>query len=183
MTAERHVSFGSLFTAFLKVSLCGFSGGLVWAHRIVVERRRWITEEEFADILSLCQFLPGPNVVGIAVCVGAKLRGSLGAIVATAGFLLIPWTIGFSLGLVFLQYAHNAVLQHILGGVSAAAAGLLIATGFRMLRPHRNRPVALVISGLAFGGIVFTKLPLLVVLFSLAASGIAATGIENARTR
>jgi chromate transporter len=183
MTAERRVSLGSLFTAFLTVSLCGFGGGLVWAHRIAVDRRRWITEEEFADILSLCQFLPGPNVVGIAVCVGAKLRGSPGAIVAVAGFLLIPWTIGFSLGLAFLQYAHNAVLLHILGGVSSAAAGLLIATGVRMLRPHRKRPVALVISGLAFGGIVFTNLPLLVVLFSLAASGIAATAFESARAR
>ena len=99
------VSLAALFVAFLKVSLCGFGGGLVWAHRVTVEQCRWLNEEQFADILSLCQFMPGPNVVGIAVCVGAKLRGLIGALAATSGFLLIPWTIGFSLGVVILHYA------------------------------------------------------------------------------
>src|ERR1700722_9992393 len=114
--SEERVTLGALFTEFLKVSLCGLGGGLAWAHRSAVEQRRWISEEEFADILSLCQFMPGPNVVGIAVCVGAKRRGSAGAIAATAGFVVIPWTIGFSLGVLLLQYAHVAALQNILGG-------------------------------------------------------------------
>jgi chromate transporter len=187
MTDDRRppecVSLGALFLAFLKVSLFGAGGGIVWAHRIAVDQRQWTSEEEFADIVSLCQFMPGPNVVGIAVCVGAKLRGSIGAVAAVLGFLLIPWTIGFAFGVLFLQYAHIAVIRNILGGVSAAAAGLLIATGLRMLRPHRNRPAALVIAVLAFGGIVFTNLPFLMVLFSLAALGIAASGIESSRTR
>ena len=102
---------------------------------------------------------------------------------AVSGFLLIPWTIGFSLGVLFLQYAHLAVIQNILGGVSSTAAGLLIATGIRMLRPHRRRPAAWAIAALAFGGIVLTNLPFLMVLFSLAALGIAVAGIENMRTR
>jgi chromate transporter len=91
------VPLGALFIAFLKVSLYGVGGGggLVWSRRIAVDQRRWITEQDFADIVSLCQFLPGPNIVGIAVCVGTKLRGAVGAIAAVAGFLLIPWSIGF----------------------------------------------------------------------------------------
>lgn len=135
--SEEYVLRGALFIAFLKVSLCGFGGGLVWAHRTVVEQRRWISEEEFADILSLCQFMPGPNVVGIAVCAETKLRGSIGAIAAVSGFVLISWTIGFSLGVLYLQYAHLAVLQNILGGISAAATGLLIASGQDRARPQR----------------------------------------------
>ena len=151
----ERVSLGALFWAFLNVSLFGAGGGIVWTHRVAVDRRRWKGEEEFADIVGLCQFMPGPNVVGIAVCVGAKLRGSVGAAAAVLGFLLIPWTIGFAFGVLFLQYAHFAVIRNILGGVSASAAGLLIATGFRMLRPHRNRPAALVIAalGIAIAGI------------------------------
>ena len=120
----ERVSLGALFLAFLNVSLFGAGGGIVWAHRIAVDQRQWTTEEEFAEIVSLCQFMPGPNVVGIAVCVGAKLRGSVGAAAAVLGFLLIPWTIGFAFGVLFLQYAHIAVIRNILGGVSAAAAGL-----------------------------------------------------------
>ena len=179
----ERVSLGALFLAFLNVSLFGAGGGIVWAHHIAVDRRQWTSEEEFADIVSLCQFMPGPNVVGIAVCVGAKLRGAIGATAAVLGFLLIPWTIGFAFGVLFLQYAHIAMVRNILGGVSAAAAGLLIATGLRMLRPHRGRPEALAISALAFGGIMFTNLPFLMVLFSLTALGIAVAGVESTRTR
>jgi chromate transporter len=179
----EHVALAALFIAFLKVSLCSFGGGLVWARRIAIEQRHWISEEEFADILSLCQFMPGPNVVGIAVCVGAKLRGLIGAIAAVSGFVLIPWAVGFSLGVVYLRHTHVAVLQHILGGISAAAAGGLIATGIRMLMPHRRRVQASAFAALAVGGMVFTKLPLLVVLLSLTPLSIAVAGIGNTRAQ
>jgi chromate transporter len=177
------VPLTSLFTAFLQVSLLGFGGGLVWARRIVVDQRQWATEDEFADILSLCQFMPGPNVVGIGVCVGAKRRGAAGAIAAVSGFVLLPCLAGFCLGLLYLQYAHLAVFRNILGGVSAVAAGMLIATGLRMLLPFRARPVALVVAALAFGGMAFTRLPLLAVLFGVALLSLAATRIETARAR
>jgi chromate transport protein ChrA len=153
--ATGRVALGALFWASLKVSLFGAGGGIVWAHRTAVDQRKWTSEEEFTDIVSFCQFMPGPNVVGIAVRVGAKPRGSIEAIAAVLGFLLIPWTIGFTFGMLFLQYARIAVIRNIFGGVSAAAAGLLIATGLRMPRPHRTRPAALVIAalGIAFAGI------------------------------
>src|SRR5947208_16678783 len=94
----RQVSLSELSIALLKVPLYGIGGGggLVWARRIAVEQQRWINEHDFADIVSLCQFMPGPNIVGIATCIGTKLRGVVGAVAAVAGFLLIPWTIGFT---------------------------------------------------------------------------------------
>ena len=94
-----HVALGALSRVFLQVSLCGFGGGLALAHRIVVDERQWLTEPEFADIVSLCQFLPGPNIIGIAVCTGTRLRGAAGAIAAAAGFLVIPWGLGLAAGL------------------------------------------------------------------------------------
>jgi chromate transporter len=128
------VSLAALFTAFLAVSLLGVGGGgIVWARRIAVEKRRWISDREFADIVSLCQFMPGPNIVGIAVCVGAKRRGAIGTIAALCGFLIIPWAIGLSVGLLCLEYAHLPILKNILGGIAATASGLLIATGIRLL--------------------------------------------------
>src|SRR5690349_85000 len=165
--AVAGVTLTALFGEFLRASLCGFGGGPVWVRHAVVERRRWLSEAEFSDILSFCQFMPGPNVVGIAVCVGERLRGGAGALAALAGFLVIPWVIGFSLGVLFLEYAHLPLLRNILGGVSAAAAGLLIATGIRLLLPQRRRPVALVFATAAFGLMAFAKLPLLLVLFTL----------------
>jgi chromate transporter len=182
---EQPVSLAALFTAFLTVSLCGVGGGggIVWARRIAVENHRWISDREFADIVSLCQFMPGPNIVGIAVCVGAKLRGAIGTIAALCGFLVIPWAVGFSLGVLYLKYAHLTVLRNILGGIAATAARLLIATGIRLLMPHRRCPAALLFAALAFSLILFGKLPLLVVLFGLVPLSIAVAGIENARAR
>jgi chromate transporter len=126
---EQSVPLAALFIAFLTVSLMGFGGGLVWARRIVVETRRWISDHEFADIVSLCQFMPGPNIVGIAVCIGAKTRGAIGTIAAISGFLLIPWGAGLALGLLYLKYAHLTVLRNILGGVAATAPGSSLRQG------------------------------------------------------
>jgi chromate transporter len=179
------VPLAALFTAFLAVSLYGVGGGggIVWARRIAVENRRWISDTDFADIVSLCQFMPGPNIVGIAVCVGAKMRGAIGTIAALCGFLVIPWAIGLSIGLLCLEYAHLPVLRNILSGIAATAAGLLIATGLRLLMPHRRRPAALVFAVLAYGLITFGGLPLLIVLFSLVPLSIAVAIIENGRAR
>ena len=127
--------------------------------------------------------MPGPNIVGIAVCVGAKMRGGIGTIAALCGFLVIPWVVGFSLGVLRLGYAHLTVLRNILGGIAAAAAGLLIATGIRLLMPHRRRPAAILFAALAFGLIIFARLPLLAVLFGLVPLSIAVAGIQNARAR
>src|ERR1700757_1428509 len=164
----RRVALSALFLAFLKISLCGFGGGLFWARRVIVEQRQWMDDQEFAETLTLCQLMPGPNIVGITVCVGAKLRGAIGAVAAVAGFVLLPLTLGLTLGAVILQHAQLAVLRNVLGGLSAAAAGLLTGTGLRLLLPLRSRPTALVFAVLAFAGMAFTRLPLPAVLFALA---------------
>src|SRR5713226_10355788 len=105
------VTLPALFGEFLRASLSGLGGGPVWVRYAVVERRRWISDAEFADILSLCQFMPGPNVVGISICVGEKLRGGAGALAALGGFLVVPWAIGFSIGTLFLEYGHLPLLR------------------------------------------------------------------------
>ncbi len=183
--AGEPVTLAALFIGFLKVSLCGVGGGggIVWARRVAVENRCWISDREFADIVSLCQFMPGPNIVGIAVCVGAKMRGAVGTIAALCGFLVIPWALGFSLGVLYLKYAHLTVLRNILAGIAATAAGLLIATGIRLLMPYRRRAAALLFATLACGLIIFGRLPLLIVLFGLAPLSIAVAGMQNERRR
>jgi chromate transporter len=181
--SDERVTIAALFTEFLKVSLCSFGGGLVWARRSVVDQRHWMSEHEFADTLSLIQFLPGPNVIGIAVCVGTKLRGAIGALAALSGFVLIPCTMGFALGALYLQSANLPVVQNILRGVSDVAAGLLIATEIRLLMPHVGRPAAVLFAALAFAGIVFTKTPLLIVLLALAPLSIAVAAVEAGRAR
>lgn len=153
------------------------------AHRCAVERRRWLSEAEFGDVLTLCQFMPGPNVVGIAICVGAKTRGVAGALAAFAGFVMIPGTIGFIVIVLLLGQARSPAVGHVLHAISAAAAGLMIATGLRLLlRRHPRDLRAMVIATMAFAALALVKLPLLLVLAVLAPLSIAATMIWRGTT-
>ena len=176
------ITLSALFGTFLTVSMYGFGGPIVWARRIIVDQRGWLDDAEFGDILSFCQFLPGPNVVSISVCLGAKFRGPAGALAALGGFILVPWTVGFALGTIFLSYAQTAVLQGILRGVAAAAAGLILGTGIRLLLPYRRRPIALAFAALAFSGLAAVKLSLLVVVLALVPLSIALARAEPAAT-
>ena len=142
-----------------------------------------MSEAEFADTLSLCQFLPGVNFANMSICVGSKFRGPLGAVAAFSGLTLAPLTIALFLGAGYLRVAHFALVQHVLGGVSGAAAGLVIATGLRMLTPERRGPAMLVFAGLAFCGIVFIRLPLPVVLLGLAPLSIGASWLMSRGVR
>jgi chromate transporter len=176
-------SLPALFRGFLKVGFfsIGGGGGIVFSRHLVVEQRCWMDGHDFAEILSLCQFVPGPNMVGVAVCVGSRLRGMTGAIASLTGFTVIPLTIGFLLGTWCLRNTHLAMLQGILGGVSAAAAGLVIGTGLRLLMPYREHPTALLFAALAFGGLVFTRLSLLIIIIALVPLSIAIAAISSAR--
>ena len=165
------------------ISFGGFPTVLPDVRNFVVGTHGWMTDQEFANIFAMAQSIPGPNIVGIAVCIGAKLRGAIGTFAALCGFLVIPWAIGLSLGLLCLEYAHLPVLGNILRGIAATAAGLLIATGIRLLLPHRRRPAALLFAALAFVLITFARLPLLAVLFGLAPLSIAIAVVEAAKAR
>src|SRR3979409_2763976 len=90
-----------LFVAFFTVALHGFGGVLPWARRAIVEEKRWMTAEEFNEAFAISQFLPGANVVNLAVLFGGRLHGASGAAVALAGLLLPPMAIVLTLGALY----------------------------------------------------------------------------------
>jgi chromate transporter len=124
-----------LFLAFLKVAASGFGGALPWARRMFVEERRWMTAAEFNTIYALCQFLPGPNIVNMAAVFGSRVRGPTGAVAAVLGFIGLPFVLMVTLGFVYAQFGDVDVLRRVLGGLAAAAAGMIIATALKMAQP------------------------------------------------
>ena len=124
-----------LFVAFALIALCGFGGVLAWSRRVLVEERKWMTAEEFNDAYALCQFLPGPNVVNLSVVFGRRIRGLLGAAVASAGLLGPPFVIVSVIGFVYARFGEIAALQRMLIGVAAAAVGLVLGTCAKMALP------------------------------------------------
>jgi chromate transporter len=182
--AEAAVTLGALFFGFLRCAFGGIGGGLFAStRRVIVAERRWLSDAEFVDTLSLCQLMPGPNFANLAICTGARFRGAFGAAAAFSGLCAIPMAIALSLGSLYLRWSHLAVAQRTLGGVSAAAAGLVIATGIKMLLPYRRSPATLIFAALAFAGIVAARLPLPIVLLGLAPFSIAAGMIGGGRPR
>ena len=181
LNLREDVTLRALFLEFARIGLCGIGSMLVWTRRVIVDERHWMSEAEFAETLSLGRFLPGPEIANISIYVGSKFRGPIGAIIALLGLTAAPLAVGLVLGTLYLRYPHPAVIQKVLGGISAAAAGLLIATGIKMLMPHRHRrrPAALFFAALAFAGIILAKLPLLAVLVGLVPLSIAVAGVMS----
>ncbi len=79
-SADQHKgpTVAELFFGFFKLGLIGFGGVLPLARRMVVEDRKWLTGEEFTELLGLCQFLPGGNIINMAVAIGSKFQGGRG---------------------------------------------------------------------------------------------------------
>jgi chromate transporter len=172
-----------LFLAFLQISLSGFGGAINWAHQALVEQRRWMSEEDFTETLSLCQFLPGPNIVNFAMCLGQRQHGLGGALAALAGVVVVPLGIFVALGAFYTSFGQMAVVHGVLSGVSAAAAGFMISVGVRIAGPHRHRPWSAVFGGAAFIGMGLFKFPLVYVLLCLAPPSIAVAWWVEARKR
>src|SRR3954469_14522823 len=85
-----HATRRELFVAFLKTGISGFGGVLPFARRMLVDERKWLTELEFNEVLSLGQFLPGPNIVNVSIMVGRRFQGAGGALAAVCGLMLLP---------------------------------------------------------------------------------------------
>ena len=128
-------SLTELFRAFVIVSLSGFGGALPWARRMIVEQKRWMTTEEFNEAFALSQFLPGPNVVNFSVVFGSRFGGAPGAAVALAGLMGPPLMIVTVLAILYARFGDLEMLSRILAGITAAAAGLLIAVVAKMAAP------------------------------------------------
>lgn len=162
----------ALFLGFSSVGLSGFGGVLPFARRMLVDQRRWMTAEEFNAQLGLCQFLPGPNVVNLAVVVGKRYQGLAGAIVAPFGLLAGPIAIVLLLALLYDAYGNLSVAQSMLRGVAAVGAGLLFAMAWRMGAAIRDKAAFLPFVVLVVAGIAWLRWPMLwVMLAGLALSG------------
>ena len=162
-----------LFLGFLIVGLQGFGGVLPFARRMLVEQRRWLDDRAFTEVLSLSQFLPGPNIVNVSIIVGNRFRGPLGSIAATLGLMLMPFVIVLALAALYARFADLAAVRGATNGVSAAATGLIIATGLTITRPLKAVPWHIVVCVLTFVAIALLRLPLLSVLAVFAPISVA----------
>jgi chromate transporter len=164
-------SVGDLFWSFTVLALQGFGGVLAVVQRELVEKKRWLTREEFVEDWAVAQILPGPNVVNLSLMIGARSFGLRGAAAALAGMLTVPLLVVLLLAALYAGVAQFPAAQGALRGMAAVAAGLITATGIKLIGALRANPMGraacYALAGLTFVAIGVLRLPLLWVLASL----------------
>lgn len=125
-------SAAELYFTFNRLALQGFGGVLAVAQRELVERRRWLTREQFVEMLAISQVLPGPNIVNLSLMLGDRFFGLRGALAALAGMLAVPLVIVIALTVAYAEFARLPMVYGALRGMGAVAAGLIIATAVKL---------------------------------------------------
>ncbi len=159
----------ALAECFLHIALASFGGGLsAWTRRLVVDDRRWMTDEQFLSALTIARLFPGPNQVNLAIFIGVHFRGLPGALAALAGMLLVPLMILLTLGYAYFHFHTVPALRATLSGVVAAAAGMALSMGFKIVGNYWRQPDAMLFAAAAFAAVSLFHLHLGVAVLILA---------------
>jgi chromate transporter len=124
----RCVSISQVFLEFLIIGATSFGGVVPYLRGSLVSKRQWLSDKEFVELLSISQSLPGLNATNMAILVGQKLNGALGAIVAVFGVCLPGSLLMFIVGIVYRAHGDHAWTTGALKGVAAASVGLVLST-------------------------------------------------------
>lgn len=122
------VSIGEIFLEFLIMGATSFGGVVPYLRASLVGQRHWLDDKEFVEMLSISQSLPGLNATNMAILVGEKLHGLMGAVVAILGICLPGGVLLFIVGIFYHQHGDHAWATAALKGVAAAAVGLILST-------------------------------------------------------
>ena len=164
-------SLWDLFRSFTLLALQGFGGVLAVVQRELVEKKRWLSQEEFVEEWAVAQIMPGPNVVNLSLMIGSRYFGLPGALAALAGMLTVPLLLVLLIAILYAQVAHHPGVAGALRGMSAVTAGMIIATGLRLFPALKNNPlgwrVCLIFSAICFACIALFRFPLGYVLIGL----------------
>ncbi|AYM77324.1 chromate transporter [Janthinobacterium agaricidamnosum] len=168
-------SLADLFFSFTWLALQGFGGVLAVIQREMVERKRWLTQEEFLEDWAVAQIMPGPNVVNLSLMVGGRYFGLKGALTALVGMLAVPLVIVLLLGVLYTRFGDNPQMAGALRGMAAVSAGMIAATGVKLATALARHPLplwlTLSITVLGVLMVAIFRWPLLYILLGLGGIG------------
>ena len=171
VTLARPTSNKDLFIAFTLLALQGFGGVLAVAQRVLCDQKRWLTKQEFVEILAISQVLPGPNICNLALMIGDRFFGWRGAFAALGGMMAVPLVLVLFVTAVYGQYALHPAVAGALKGMGAVSAGMILGTALRLAPALRSNvmgvPACVALAILAFTGVALLRWPLVWVLLGL----------------
>ena len=160
-----------LFWSFTWLALQGFGGVLAVVQRELVEKKGWMTNEEFVEDWAVAQIMPGPNVVNLSIMIGDRYFGLRGALAALAGMLTLPLVVVLTLAVVYAEFASHPAVAGALRGMGAVTAGLIAGVGIKLFLSIKNhplgRPLCLAFTALTIAAMAWLRLPLFWILLVL----------------
>jgi chromate transporter len=154
------------------VGATGFGGSIMWLRREMVERRQWLTAEEFNAGLSIAQFMPGPNVFNLMAAVARHLRGTPGVVVSSVAIMTAPFFFVIVLGTLYARYGDLPAAKAAMRGIAPVAAGIMLSFGLKTASSPALRSPIVIVAILTFGVVVWFRLSLPVIMLTMAPLGI-----------
>lgn len=149
-------SLADLFWSFTWLALQGFGGVLAIVQRELVEKKRWLTREQFIEDWAVAQILPGPNVVNLALMIGSRHFGLKGGLAALAGMLCLPTLVVVAMAVAYASVANHPTAQGALRGMGAVAGGLIGGTALKLLPSLAGNPMGRAACGVIGGTTLLT---------------------------
>ena len=150
-----------LFLTFFKIGLFTFGGGYAMISQIkenVVEKHKWLTDDELLQIIAIAEATPGPIAINIATFVGFKKKGVLGSAMATLGVVLPSFIIIFIISLFAEAFKQNEYVKYAFSGIKAAVAFLILKTGVNMLKKMKKKPFQVIAFSIVFALMILFEL-------------------------
>ncbi|TXH86477.1 MAG: chromate transporter [Rhodoferax sp.] len=167
----RPQSLADLFWSFTKLALQGFGGVVAIVQRELVDKKQWLTREEFVEDWAVAQIMPGPNVVNLSLMIGDRYFGWRGGLVALAGMLTFPLLILLVVTALFGGMSELPQSQNALRGMGAVAAGMIMAAGLRLaptlMSNSMGASVSIALAATTLIATAWLRVPLLYVLLGL----------------
>ncbi|GEJ57126.1 chromate efflux transporter [Anaeromyxobacter diazotrophicus] len=167
--ADQRVSISEIFWYFLALGWLAFGGpvgqiGLM--HLQVVERQRWIDEDEFVRALNFCHLLPGPEALQLAIYIGYKKGGYRGGLLAGVLFILPGYLTLTALAWIYVHFGKTPEVLGVLWGFRPVGLALLLAALVRISRAALKGVFPAVLAAAAFAAFYFGRVPFVLVLLA-----------------
>ena len=167
-------SLAELAVGFLEIGLLGFGGVAPIARHVIVEKRRWLDDRDYAAVLGVGQILPGANTVNAAVLIGDRFRGIPGAFVAVTALLVMPIAILVAVIAIYDRFAALPDVRAAMLGLAATAAGLVVGTSLKLAAGIKPNLLGISVCVATFAAVGLLRMPLVPVVLLAAPCSIAA---------
>src|SRR2546421_11115922 len=174
------VSLREAFWTWLRVaglSFGGPAGQIAVMHRILVEEKRWVSEQRFLHALNYCMLLPGREAQPLATYIGWLMHRTLGGIIA-GGLFIVPGIIAImALSYVYAAWGNVPIIVALFFGLKAAVLAIVVEALVRIGKRALNNKVMIALAAIAFVGIFFLGVPFPVIVFGAGIIGFVAAGV------